>query len=638
VRVQFAIRAAVLTVLVVSGSARPVGAQGPPPPPPARPAAPAPQIGPPRDPGRRPPPDPVGTSVIRGRVVAADTGNPIRRATVTLIPVPPPAPPAQAGTAPPGTLQTFSTSVSMGVTTINGTSGQIANMNIGRPKSATTDAQGAFEFTALPAGSYRLNANGGQYSAGYLGTSYGAKKPNSPNSVDPGTPIQVADGQSFEKAVIPLPRGGVITGRVTDENGEALARVQVYTVFFPTGSTRGQRMGMGGQTDDLGQFRLYGLTPGDYSVVAEARGNTFVQPNAPPETEEDKIGFMTTYFPATADEGSAARVRARAGAETPGIEIHLVTGRLFHVSGSVMDSQGRPLPRVNGQLSRRGTGSGSTSFGFSTDEQGRFQMRNIPPGTYRIGVQQRPVQFNSDGTRNEPGEMASVPLTVSTDVENVLVLTTPGATITGQIVYEQGPPTQGSQPVRVNAQAGNPDESMGMMPPPMVVASPDLTFTMKGMLGEFLLRANAGMQYLKAIMLGSEDITDTPREFKTGERVTIVMTSRASTLEGNVTDAKGDPSTDSGLILFSEDKAAWRSNSFKTRRTGTDQNGHYKITGLMPGRYFIAAVPRERLNVSSYGADTTLFEQLAKEATSLVIGEDEQRQVDLKAAVGSGGQ
>ena len=35
------------------------------------------------------------------------------------------------------------------------------------------------------------------------------------------------------------------------------------------------------QTDDLGQFRLYGLTAGDYSVVAETRGPTFVPPNAP---------------------------------------------------------------------------------------------------------------------------------------------------------------------------------------------------------------------------------------------------------------------------------------------------------------------------------------------------------------------
>ena len=49
---------------------------------------------PPRDATGRLPPEPKGTAVIRGRVLAADTGSPIRRATVSLQMVPPPAPPA----------------------------------------------------------------------------------------------------------------------------------------------------------------------------------------------------------------------------------------------------------------------------------------------------------------------------------------------------------------------------------------------------------------------------------------------------------------------------------------------------------------------------------------------------------------
>jgi hypothetical protein len=190
--------------------------------------------------------------------------------------------------------------------------------------------------------------------------------------------------------------------------------------------------------------------------------------------------------------------------------------------------------------------------------------------------------------------------------------------------------------MRVNAQLGNPDEMMGMSPPAAVV-SPDLTFSIKGMLGEFVLRSGVPNQYLKAVTLSGEDITDKPREFKTGDRVTIVLTSRASTLEGNVTDAKGQPSADTGLILFSEDKASWRWNAFNTRRGFVDPAGHYKMNGLMPGRYFIAAVPRARLNALGPGADATIFEQLAKEATSLVIGEDEQRQVDLRVVPGGDG-
>lgn len=623
-RVSFAIRAAVLTSLAMCLLVRPATAQPPLPPP-----NPSVQMGPPRDPGRRPPPDPVGTGVIRGRVVTSDTGSPVRRANVNLVPVvtPPPSPPA--GT-PPGGSATVTTSM----TVINGMPIPMG----GRQKSVTTDAQGAFQFTALPAGAYRLSASAGQYSAGYLGISYGGKKPNAPGSSDPGALIQLGEGQAFDKAVLALPRGGVITGRVTDENGDALARVQIYTVFYQPGSARGQRMGSGGTTDDLGQFRLFGLTPGEYTVVAEARGNTFVQPNAPPETEEDKIGFMTTFYPGTADEGGAARVRARAGAETPGIEIRMVTGRLFHVSGSVLDSQGRPAVRTSGNLWRRmAGGTGASTFGFSTDEQGRFQMRNVPPGTYRLGMQQRPVQFGADGSRSEPGEMASVPLTIASDVDNLMVVTSPGAAITGQIVFEQGLPAQMPQGMRVSASSASPEDMMGMPTPQPAVVSPEMTFTMKGMLGEFVLRAAAQNQFLKAVMLGAEDITDTPREFKNGDKVTLVLTSRASSIEGNVTDETGKPSTDAGLIIFSEDKASWRMSSFRTRRTGVQQNGRYRVTGLMPGRYFAAAVTRNRLDMPQGAMDTAFFEQLAKEATSFVIGEDEVRTVDLKIIVGGGG-
>ena len=63
------------------------------------------------------------------------------------------------------------------------------------------------------------------------------------------------------------------------------------------------------------------------------------------------------------------------------------------------------------------------------------------------------------------------------------------------------------------------------------------------------------------------------------------------------------------------------------------------MTGLLPGRYFIIAVPRDRLNASmGMGMmDVSMFEDLSKEATSLVVGEDEQRQVDLKLVGGAGG-
>jgi protocatechuate 3,4-dioxygenase beta subunit len=623
----------VMTAVFVAWVLSAAGPQLMPPPPPPRPVQ-----GQVRDPGRRPPPEPVGTARIRGRVVTADTGAPIRRAQVNLsMSAPAVAPPAGGSAAAPGTATQVVT-VNGITTTINTT----VQAGFARPKSVTTDAQGVFEFKDLPAGSYRVTASPGQYSGGYLGIAYGATKPNGAGVFDPGTPIQVADGQAFDKATIALPRGAVITGRVVDENGDPLARVQVYTLMYASGSNRSSRNGVGASTDDLGQFRLFGLAPADYVVVAEARGNTFVPPNAPPETEEDKIGYLTTYFPMAVDEASAQRVRTKAGVETPGVEIRVVTGRLFHVTGMVTDSQGRPAMRANGSLMKRTSGGGFTSsFGFSSDEQGRFQMRNIPPGDYRLTVRQQTSPLtprNADGSIAEQPEFASVPLNLTTDVDDVLIATGPGVTITGTVVLEGGPPPPmangAAPPMRVITQVGDPDSMFGMPTPQPALVSPDLTFTLKGLTGELLLRGAVANMFLKQVQLGGEDITDTPHAFKTGDRVTIVLTARAGIVEGNVTDATGKATSDASLIMFSDDKAAWRSNSIRTRRAGPNADGHFRIQGVLPGRYYIVALPRDRMNGITIGSDPAVFEQLSKEATTLVVGEDEQRQVDVRVSGG----
>ena len=621
-----------VTAIVLSFSAVVAPQVLPPPPPPP----PAMQM-PPRDVTRAP--EPIGAGVIRGRVVAADTGNPIRRAMVNLSPVMTASPAGgrsggsgTSGGTVGGVVGGVPAEATIQVLSSGRGTAQGPMMQMARPRQATTDTQGVFEFTALPAGSYRLVAQASQSSPQYLGIAYGAKAPLGPYQSDTGQPIQLSDGQTFGKAIISLPRGAVIAGRVTDENGDPLARVQVYTLMYLPGSSRGQRFGSGAQTDDLGQYRIFGLQPGEYVVAAEARNDTYVQPNAVPLREEDAIGYMTTYYPGTADEGAAVRVRARASTESSGIEIRLVEGRLFRLSGFVTDSQGRPLVRTSGQLMRT-VGAGSTfGAGFSTDEQGQFRMKNVPPGNYRIVVRQMRPFVGPVGPNMQPemGEMANMPLVVSADLDNLAIVTSPGVTITGNVVFEQGTPSPMPREIRVMATVGSQEDMMGVPSPQPAVVTPDLTFTMKGLMGSYLLRASAANQYVKSITANGEDVTDTPHEFKTNERVTVTLTSRVSMLEGTVTDAGGEPAANTGIILFSEDKASWRGNSTRMRRTTVDATGHYRFPGLIAGRYYVAAVPRDRLNISMMNIETAYFEQLAKEATLVVVGEDEQRRVDLK--------
>lgn len=590
---------------------------------------------PPRDPGLgQPPPAPTGTAAITGRVVTGDGGTPVSNAVVSLLP----APQLNLSTSP-------ATSGGVGATVTVGTPPDATGQNIvlmttavGRPQSVTTDNQGAFVFRDLPAGSYRLRAAPSQYEAQYLAVVFGAKKPNGPGSQDFGRTLTVADGQTLEGVTLTLPRGCVIAGQVTDENGTPLARVQIRGTLYSPSVPRGLSVG-GASTDDRGQFRLFGLQPGDYLIAAQAPNGTFMPPNQK-ESSEPRIGFLTTFFPGTPDEGAAQRVHVDTGAEVAGVDIRMASGRLFHIEGTVVDSQGRPV-RASGSLAQ---GNGTASMmggGFGTDPQGHFQMQNVQPGEYRLVV--RAAQIGPQGPQATgqpaPQEMAVLPLSVQDDIENVLVRLSPGVTITGQVTFDSGlpplPAGMTSPRVSVMVAPGDPVNMPGIGNVRGVAAESDLTFTLKGLMGEYLVRGNTDGASLKSVLLdGGVDITDTPHEFKDGDHVVLVMTTRTSVVQGTVTDGTGAPVTDALVILFPEDQGAWRQNSTRVRRATTDQNGQFRLTGVLAGQYLI--VPESQDAVTPL-TDASEFAPLAKLATSVVVNESEQRTVDLKLLSQSGG-
>ena len=165
------------------------------------------------------------------------------------------------------TQQTQNTAIISGVVTLEGQGTPVrrARVNIAAPelrggRSTITSDQGQFSFTALPAGRYTVTAS----KAGYLDITYGAKKAGRA-----GTPIQLAVGQKMDKANINLPKGGVITGIVVDDNGEPSPRTQVRAMkwVMRTGEKTLQQAGTA-QSDDRGMYRIFGLQQGDYLVSA----------------------------------------------------------------------------------------------------------------------------------------------------------------------------------------------------------------------------------------------------------------------------------------------------------------------------------------------------------------------------------
>ena len=139
-----------------------------------------------RDTAQRPQ---TGTAKIRGRVMAAVGSTPLRRTQISLT----------------------------------------ATDNPQLRRSTTTDGDGRYELVDLPAGRYQMTVT----KAGYVTMQYGQRRP-----FEPGTPISVRDGETVSSIDFALPKGAVITVRLTDEFGEPVAGQTGSAAAFPVGRGR----------------------------------------------------------------------------------------------------------------------------------------------------------------------------------------------------------------------------------------------------------------------------------------------------------------------------------------------------------------------------------------------------------------
>jgi hypothetical protein len=123
-------------------------------------------------------------------------------------------------------------------------------------RTATTDQNGRFLFEGIDPGRYRVDVQ----KAGFAPLMGAA------------APVDVGSGQRNESLEVLLQRGAVITGRVFDAEGQPLAEAQVLALRRPPGALASiRRLIPGGpmtQTNDLGEFRLFSLPPGEYYLQA----------------------------------------------------------------------------------------------------------------------------------------------------------------------------------------------------------------------------------------------------------------------------------------------------------------------------------------------------------------------------------
>jgi hypothetical protein len=538
---------------------------------------PAGQLPPPM-PGGMPPRDGsvrTGTARIRGRVLAADTGAPLRKAQVRAM-----SPESREN------------------------------------RLATTDAQGAYEFRDLPAGRYTLVANKGSY----VTLSYGQTRP-----LEQGRPLQVLDAQTIDKVDFALPRGSVITGRIVDEFGEPTADVMVMPMRyqFVQGRRRLTPVGRSSMTNDIGEFRIFGLAPGQYYLSATLRGNMGMVETS----NDDRSGYAPTYYPGTPNVAEAQRVNVPLGQAVTDINMALVLTRTARISGTAVDAGGRPLSGGFINVMQRNGPMVMSNGGGQIRPDGTFAIANVAPGEYTLMAQM------PGGLPGEPGESATATVTVSgEDVSGLQLVGSRMVTATGRVIVDGDARSLNASTLRIAAQPATPEFMFGGGGGGRV--NDDLTFELRARPGLQMIRLQAATAasgwMTKAVRYNGVDVTDTGLEFRANEDISgleIELTSHPSEVSGLVATDRGQASKDYTVVIFAQDAQRW---GFLSRYLGSgrpDQDGRFKIRNLPAGSYYAIALEYIEPGESS---DPEFLERVRDRATAFSLNEGETKTMDLR--------
>jgi hypothetical protein len=556
---------------------------------------------------------PAPTGRITGRVLAADNGRPVKRARIFV----------SAAELPGG-------------------------------RGALTDDQGVFDLTELPAGRYTLTVS----KSGFVSLSYGQRRP-----LQAGTPLQLADGQQLKGVDFRLPRGSAIAGRVLDEDGDTMPGVNVRVMRYQylQGDRRLTPAGAA-QTDDRGQYRVWGLMPGDYYVSAVARnfnlggrggpGGRFAGPGGPAgagraggagfafggrgvafggdqSDDPDQLAYAPTYFPGVASVEEAKPITVGLGAEVLDVNFSMQLVRAARIAGRVINPDGTPATSGNVNLAAENAGRAGqigANYGGRIQWDGQFTIVNVPPGRYVL-------RARADDT--DPAQFAFQPISVNgQDVDDLGVVLSPGGTVTGTVTFLPGGSTP---PDFTQIRIGAPSTDQGAFgPQPNARVDKDGRFVLAGVpAGSHLIRSTGNTRgwTLKSVTINSRDVTDTPLTLRSGEavgNVQVVFTDKLNEISGTITDTNGTPIPDYTVLVFPTDASLWRPQARQIMTARPDQTGKYRIRGLPPGEYFLVTVdPAEQ----GEWFEPAYLDEHRTGAARLTLGDGDVKTQDFKVSI-----
>jgi hypothetical protein len=382
--------------------------------------------------------------------------------------------------------------------------------------STRVDKEGNFKID-VPPGSYYVSANAAGYYAVIDGTP----------TTRPAAAV-VKSGETLPNLEFKLLKGGVITGRVTNESNKPIAEMTVMLNFddkdgaqtqFQTGSVGWTTM----WTDDRGVYRFFGVPPGEYQVTA-GDGNP------------RNVVYEKTAYREKPDDKEPKWIELRETEEISGIDIKLKSaGPMFSISGTIVDAESAtPIANLSVGLytyannERIGMRPGSTS----TNQRGEFTISLVPAGQYVVFFPGRTPPANN-AVLTYFGESTPFEL-YGRDIAGLKLTATRTATVSGSVQFVGEPSKQALASLPELTISAGTYRIGGTVSYRTTRLAPDGTFSVVGLLpgplsfglisNSFSLVRTENAGGTGQIELGKEDISG----------ITLMLAESAGSIKGSV--------------------------------------------------------------------------------------------------------
>jgi hypothetical protein len=488
----------------------------------------------------------------------------------------------------------------------------------GPPVTFTTSsgADGRFAMKDIEPGSYRLTV----MRNGFVMSEYGSRGP-----MKSGTTLKLEPAQKMTSVDFKLTPHGVITGRIVDEDGEPLANVQIATVRPRFQQGRKQLTPMSGaSTNDLGEFRLFGLAPGRFVLSATYTSRMMYEPaqdrSAAGASDES---YLPAYYPGVTDPSAATAVEIAPGQQISGLEMRMSKVRTTRLRGRVNNMTGVRAQGIMVNIAPRNAMSYySMNRTMAQGPQSRFEFRGLGPGSYTL------TAVIPDGqtfyTARQPVEIGS------DHIDNFVLNVASGVSLPGIVTVEGS--AAGFDPTAVRLFLA-PAASDGMMfsGPASDRIKEDGSFRLNNVSPDkYYIRLFSLPDgfYLKSVRIGDQLAADDVIDLTSGAAATIqvALAEGAAQIDGSVSNDKQEPVSGATVVLIPE-KESRRTRQEYVKVATTDQHGRFTLKNVDPGDYRVYAW--DDIENGSW-MDPDVIKPVESKAKKLTLKERSKESVELR--------